>query len=129
MRGDNLRPRARLVQLGCEASFILGSARRRQRPAVDIDEDHVSDPSVRFVVEQQLINEFTIQAKPLGDRRRVRHAFHAQPVQDEQFGGGHTEHGRSLLVAHLLPTALQASPDDADCEDWLIRQKIGRGAR
>ena len=25
--------------------------------------------------------------------------------------------------------ALRASPGDADCEDWLIRQKIGRGPR
>ena len=76
----------------------------RQRPAVDIGEDHVSDPSVRFVVEQQLINEFTIQAKSLGDRRRVRHAFHAQPVQDEQFG----EDTRSTVGAYLLPDLLPA---------------------
>ena len=91
--------------LGCQASFILGSARRRQRPAVDIGKDHVSDPSVRFVVEQQLINEFTIQAKSLGDRRRVRHAFHAQPVQDEQFG----EDTPSTVGAYLLPACWLAA--------------------
>jgi hypothetical protein len=88
-----------LVQLGCEASFILDSARRRQRPAVDIDEDHMSDPSVRFVVEQQLINEFTIQAKRPATVAASAMPFTRNPCKTSSSG----EDTRTTFGAYLLP--------------------------
>jgi hypothetical protein len=38
----------------------FGQPRCSQRPAVDIGKVHSSDPSEGFIVEQQLVDEFTI---------------------------------------------------------------------
>lgn len=59
---------------------------------------HTSDSSEGLIVEQQLIDEFTIQSEPLGNGRSVRHPLHRQPVQCEHLGRGRVSHAGTLFA-------------------------------
>src|SRR4029453_5091693 len=59
---------------------------------------HPTYPSESFIVEQQFVDEFTIQSKSPGDSRSVCHSLHPQPMQDQQLGRGRVGHAGTLLA-------------------------------